>query len=262
MTQGYHLTVAPNGARRGKADHPALPLSTAGIAETARACQAEGAQAIHLHVRDGDGRHSLDAGRYRAAMAAIAERAPGMAIQITTEAADRYDVAAQYACLDALRPAAASISVREMARDSALAARCYALAREAGTEVQHILYTPDCIARLKAWCNQGVITDPVPSVILVLGRYVPPVAATPGDLSPLLAALDRPVRWAACAFGRNERACLLAALRLGGQVRIGFENNTETPEGAPLADNAASVRAFVAAAAAEGLHPARPSIPA
>jgi uncharacterized protein (DUF849 family) len=255
MTHPYHLTVAPNGARRGKPDHPALPLTTAEIAETARACQVEGAGAIHLHVRDAAGRHSLDPGRYRDAMAAIADRAPGMEIQITTEAADRYDVAAQYACLEALRPTAASISVREMARDADLAARAYALVDEAGTKVQHILYAPDCIAQLKDWCARGIIRDKVPSVILVLGRYLPPLAARPGDLAPLLACLPQPVTWAACAFGRDERACLLAALHGGGDVRIGFENNLVTPDGQPLADNAASVRAFVAAAAADGYHP-------
>lgn len=260
MTRPYHLTVAPNGARRGKADHPALPLSAAEIADTARACQSEGADTIHLHVRDTEGRHSLDPGRYREAMAAIAQQAPGMAIQITTEAAGRYDVAAQLACLSALRPAAASISVREMARDADLAARAYALAHEAGTLVQHILYAPDCIDQFTDWCARRIIRDTWPSVILVLGRYVPALAARPADLAPLLARLRQPVTWAACAFGRDERACLLAALRCGGDVRVGFENNLQSPDGQPLADNAATVRALVAAAAAEGRHPARTAI--
>lgn len=261
MPQTYSLTVAPNGARRGKADHPALPITSAEIAATARACQLEGADCIHLHVRDAQGAHSLDPGRYRDAMVAIGEAAPGLAIQITTESAGRFGVADQYACLDALRPAAASVSVRELDRDPALAARLYALADETGTDLQHILYGPDCIARFEDLCARGIIRDSLPDVILVLGRYVPPHPAHPGDLAPLLAQLARPVTWTVCAFGRAERACLIEAIRLGGNARIGFENNTEQPDGSQLADNAASVRGLVTAARAKGFTPKTPSLP-
>ncbi len=253
--QTFSLMVAPNGARRGKADHPALPITPAELAATARACQAEGADAIHLHVRDAAGRHSLDPARYREAMAAIQATAPGMRVQITTESAGSHDVAVQYACLRDLRPAWASASVRELARDPALAARIYAMARDSGIRLQHILYGPDCIALFNDLRTRRVIRDETPEVILVLGRYAPPRPARPSDLDPLLAALEHPVNWTACAFGPAERACLLRAVRLGGNARIGFENNTCAPDGTPLPDNAASVRAFVTTARAEGLTP-------
>lgn len=255
MTRLYSLMVAPNGARRGKTDHPALPITVPELAATARACQAEGADAIHLHVRDEEGRHSLDPGRYRAAMAAIAEAAPGMAVQVTTESAGRFDVAAQLACLEALRPARASVALREMARDPALAARLYALARESGTRIQHILYSPECVARFEDWRARGLIAEDRPEVLFVLGSYDPPRPARPAQLARLRAGLKTPVRWTACAFGPTERACLIEALRQGGNVRIGFENNLHGPDGVLLPDNAASVQALVAAAAAEGFTP-------
>ncbi|WP_372884956.1 3-keto-5-aminohexanoate cleavage protein [Shimia sp.] len=247
--KSFELTVAPNGARRGRRDHPALPLTSAETAATAAACQRAGADALHLHVRDGAGRHSLDAGRYREAMAAVGELAPGMAVQITTEAAGIYDVAAQHACLAALRPGAASISVREMARDAALAARVYALCDEAGTRVQHILYGPGCIRQLAAWRRAGVIRPGQNEVLCVLGQYAPAIPGRPDDLAGFLSLLQgQSLRWAACAFGGAEQACLLKALALGGDVRIGFENNLRAPDGTLFADNAASVAAFLAAA--------------
>jgi uncharacterized protein (DUF849 family) len=49
------LAVAPNGARKTKADHPALPMTPEEIAMTAAACHEAGAAMIHLHVRDPDG---------------------------------------------------------------------------------------------------------------------------------------------------------------------------------------------------------------
>lgn len=245
----YSLMVAPNGARRGRGDHPQLPVTNTQVAQTAAACFAAGAQALHLHVRDAQGRHSLDAGRYRAAIDAVRELAPGMAVQITTESAGIYDTAAQVACLEALRPAAASVSVRELARDVPQAARAYALCAETGTQVQHILYGSACIARLRSWFQDGTVPAHMRDVIFVLGQYSPPVLAQLSDLKGFLEEVaDLDLNWSVCAFGRQERACLLAAIAAGGDVRIGFENNIETPEGDAMADNAASVAGFVQAA--------------
>ncbi|WP_259971667.1 3-keto-5-aminohexanoate cleavage protein [Leisingera caerulea] len=249
----FTLMVAPNGARRTRADHAQLPCTPEQTAEVAAACFAAGAQGLHLHVRDDTGRHSLDAGRYREAIDAVRESVPAMAVQITTESACLYDVAAQFDCLKALRPAAASVSVREMARDPQLASQAYAFCREAGTKVQHILYGPDCIAQLRAWYQDGTVPGSMRDAIFVLGNYNPPVLARPEGLAVFRdAAADLRLNWTACAFGRNEHACLLAAVAAGGDVRIGFENNIETPEGGLLADNAASVAAFVQAAKAQG----------
>jgi uncharacterized protein (DUF849 family) len=270
------LMVAPNGARRTKADHPHLPITPQELADTARRCFAAGGDSLHLHVRDKEQRHSLDAGRYREAIAAIAEAVPGLAIQITTESAGIFSVAHQLACLEELRPAAASISVREMAREPDLAARVYALCREVGTRVQHILYTPDCLPQLEAWDQQGLLGPLQREVIFVLGGYSPARSGQPQELSSLLSAIacrapthdDQPSddhppawrwSWSVCAFGPQEIDCLLAAWAMGGGARIGFENNIHDGDGRLLPDNAASLRALIARASAKGLWPASPS---
>jgi len=261
MDKPFTLMVAPNGARRQQSDHPALPITADELAATAKACLAEGADAIHLHVRKDDGSHSLEAGRYREAIAAIEEAAPGMAIQVTTESASVYDVPAQLACLEALRPASASISIREMARDPKLAARVYSVAAEAGTQVQHILYARTCIDQLSAWREGGVIRAEQDDVIFVLGQYKPPVLAQPSDLDGFLSATaGLGLNWAICAFGQNEHACLLNAIHRGGNIRIGFENNIHTPDGNLLTSNAASIRNLITAARSQGLVPAAPAV--
>ena len=143
--------VAPNGARRTHADHPALPMTLTEIVETARSCHASGAQALHLHMREDDGTHSLDTGRYREALAELATAVPNMKVQITTEAVGIFDVPAQYKCLTEVAPRWASVSVREVARDAALAPKLYAACAEMGCEVQHILYDVDDIKLLQHW---------------------------------------------------------------------------------------------------------------
>ena len=65
------VMVSPTGARLTKADHPALPMSLDEIVEATVASAKVGANALHLHVRDADGAHSIDAGLYREALAAI-----------------------------------------------------------------------------------------------------------------------------------------------------------------------------------------------
>ena len=249
-TLDYSLMIAPNGARRTTADHPALPVTAADLARTARACQLEGATAVHLHVRDDAQGHSLDPDHYRDALAAIAEQAPGLGLQITTESAGRYQPAEQLACLQALRPAAASVAVREMAADPQVARRAYAFADEAGIELQHILYAPACVAQLLDWHRDGTVQPTQNRVLLVLGQYAPPRDARPDDLPPLLTALKTgtsPENWHAsvCAFGPLEHRCLSAAKAQGLGVRLGFENSLCGEDGRPHADNAASLRAFV-----------------
>jgi uncharacterized protein (DUF849 family) len=245
--KSFKLTVAPNGARLQKRDHPALPISLPETVQTAIACHAAGANEIHLHVRNADGSHSLDAGHYREAMSELANGAPEMSVQITTESAGVFDVAAQLECLNDLRPAAASISVREMARDVDVAKRAYAVCADAGTQVQHILYSPDCVTQLLAWRQAGIIHAQQSDVIFVLGHYNPPVLAVPDHLDVFLAAIDgHGLTWSACAFGLNEHACLTHAITRGGNVRIGFENNHQAADGSAFADNAASITAFLA----------------
>lgn len=244
----YSLMVAPNGARRTTSEHPSLPVTSAALADTARTCQVEGATAIHVHVRDEQQRHSLDPGRYKEAMAAIAEQAPGLGIQITTESAGLYQPEEQLACLTALVPRAASIAIRELATNPKVAKTAYAFAAEAQIEVQHIVYSPSCLAQLHVWFDAGVIHADQNRVLFVLGQYAPPRDARPVDMNPLCAALgDGNWHCSVCAFGPQEHLCLAAAATRGFGLRIGFENSICGPDGVQHPDNAASIRAFLEA---------------
>lgn len=260
MTTAFELMVAPNGARKTRADHPALPLTPADLAGTARACEDAGATALHLHVRDADGRHTLDADSYRAALEAI-RTVSGIRLQITTEAAGVFDVADQIDCLRAGLSPEASVALREIERAPDRLAEAYRAAAEAGTRVQHILYAPDDLTRLVAHLDAGRIPAAFDSVLFVLGRYTEGQRSAPQDLDPFLAALGQtPLTWAVCAFGAREQECLLYALDHGGNVRVGFENNHTAPDGTPFADNAAAVASLVTAAAQVGFHPRKTRI--
>ncbi|TMV66819.1 3-keto-5-aminohexanoate cleavage protein [Thioclava sp. BHET1] len=241
MTRPF-VMVAPNGARRGKADHPALPVTIPEIVATARDCAAAGADGLHLHVRDPSGQHSLDAGLYREALAGIAEAAPSLALQITTESAGIFDVPAQLTCLEAVQPGWVSIAVREIARAPEMADRIYGLCAAQGSRVQHILYAPEDARQLQDWQGRGIVRPGQDEVLLVLGRYAAGQISAPSDLAPLRAAVPAAVDWMICAFGPAEHACLAEAALQGGNLRVGFENSLVAADGTPHRDNAASVR--------------------
>lgn len=239
------IMVAPNGARRGKEDHPELPVTTPETVETARACFAAGANALHLHVRDDNGKHSLDAGRYREALSEFAHAVPNMRVQITTEAAGSHDVPAQLSCLNAVQPDWDSISVREIARQPDLADRIYGSCADQDTEVQHILYDTADIQLLQDWQSRGIVRDGQDSVLFVLGHYSEGHASAPVDLDPFRAAIADAQHWMLCAFGPDEHVCLASAAAQGGDLGIGFENSLLNADGVAHTDNAASVAALV-----------------
>ena len=246
------LAVAPNGARKTKADHPALPITAEEIAMTAAACREAGAAMIHLHVRDPDGRHSLDVETYRAAIAAVrAAVGRDLIVQVTSEAVGIYRPEEQMRMVRELKPEAVSLAVREIVPDEAAesaAAEFLAWALAEAILPQYILYSDEDLRRFDDLIARGIVPGERQVVLFVLGRYTKGQTSEPRELMPFLAANSRDHLWSVCAFGPRETACAVAAATLGGHARVGFENNLYLPDGSLAADNAALV-----AAVAEGL---------
>ncbi|HWU61834.1 MAG TPA: 3-keto-5-aminohexanoate cleavage protein [Ensifer sp.] len=248
------ITVAPNGGRKTKADHPALPMTAGELADCAEACLSASASMIHLHVRDDQGRHVLDAGLYRAAIEAIRARVGDrMVIQITTEALGVYTPEEQVALVRAVRPEAVSLALRELApgpeHERALENLLIWMRKER-VFPQIILYDRHDQERLSALLARGVIPADDIDVLYVLGRYTASQQSEPADLIPfLMPGSHRFASWSTCAFGMQEAACVTASALLGGHIRIGFENNMHLPDGTVASSNAALIQPV-----AESLH--------
>jgi len=246
MTRPVLITVAPNGARKLKQDHPQLPLTAYELGETAAACSAAGAAMLHLHVRDKGFAHSLDPERYRAAINQIRQAAgPDLIIQITTEAVGRYQPAEQMASVKKTRPEAVSLALRELIptpKDESAAAGFFQWLYTERIAPQYILYDEDDILAFKSLYQRGLVPDESIHVLLVLGRYEASQESDPAALPPLLAHLDASWLWSVCAFGRNESRCMDEAIKAGGHCRVGFENNLSLPDGNTASSNADLVR--------------------
>lgn len=250
------ITVAPNGAYKKAADHPAVPMTPESLAREARACLDAGAGMMHMHVRKPDGSHLLDAHAYRTALAAV-EAAVGreMLVQITSEAAGVYKAAEQIALVRELQPEAVSMGLREIAvpdiPESDLAA-FFAWVAERRIMAQIILYDEGDVRRWLSLRARGLVPPGAWSVLFVLGRYSVGQTSSAYDLLPFLAAYDHTLPWAVCAFGAEENACVTTAAAFGGHMRVGFENNLKLRDGSIAAGNADLVRQAAEGARALG----------
>lgn len=266
------IAAAPNGAYKTRADHPALPLTAAQLASVAEEVLRAGARMLHLHVRDEHGAHTLDEHAYRTAIDAVrAQVGARLFIQATSESARHYAAADQCRALRALcahdAPDGVSIAPRELIRtadDVAAAGALFNFLRARDVLIQYILYSRDEVDAYCALRKRGVIPADKHCVLLVVGRRglsVTVATATvdstvdatddatvnekkysPIDaLHEMQAALGESVQWMVCAFGDGEFDCLTEATRLGGHVRVGFENALTLKNGARAANNGALI---------------------
>lgn len=236
MTPLPKLMVAPNGARKTKADHPAIPIKLDEIIATAVACHLAGVDGLHLHLRDDNGRHILDAGLYREALNELRLVVPEMTCQITTESVGLYTSAQQRKIVDAVQPESVSISLAEMFADGDVPKACRFYRRCALSEiaVQHILYDENDLHVMSGLLENGSITGNGLQLLFVLGRYSENQESSPDDLllfTNWLGRLEIVPDWAVCAFGKQETMSLAQANRLGGKVRVGFENSFWNADG-------------------------------
>ncbi len=251
------IMIAPNGARRVHADHPAIPITIAETVKTAVECFDAGAGAIHAHVRDGDGNHVLDAGMYRELIDELSIAVPAMLVQITTEAVGVYNSHQQRELVRAVMPKYVSIALKEITdgTDEATVRDFFAWASEENIGVQHILYASDELEKFIDFVSRGIIPQKDLEALFVLGRYTQGQQSSPQNVDPFLNVRDAGLKhlpWAVCAFGQQETDCLAYAASKGGKTRVGFENNLHNRDGGIAVSNADRVRELVSTLRAAG----------
>lgn len=222
------VSVAPNGGRFSKLDHPRLPLSIAELAQEARACSAAGARLMHFHVRGTRGEHSLDAGLYREALREIEPHAGGMILQISSESRGvgknssqklgknssqnssqkfgkslakssddvLYSPHQQARCIFASDCRAASVSFREICSEGfAFAQSFYAEAAARGIHLQHILYSASEAESFQRALSTGVVVSASGHrlcVLFVFGRDATCGASDSASFAAFIASCLQP----------------------------------------------------------------------
>lgn len=253
------ITVAPTGAESAKSDVPALPVTLDELVGTAKACQAAGAAMIHIHVRDGDARPTLDLGVLRESVAAVRETTD-LVVQLSTGGAvtDPYD--ARLAVLDA-DPDACSLTCGTVNFGDDVFMNPWHLIVELYRKAQSLRVVPEFelfdlghVATLSRLLDkEGAPVGGRVHCDLVMG--VP--GGMPGTVDALVTAvrmLPAGASWSATGVGRTTLPVALAALSAGGHLRVGMEDTLTFAPGRPVRDNAELVER-AASLAAHALRP-------
>ncbi len=242
------LMVAPNGARPMKKDHPKVPVTIPETVDTAKSCFAAGAGGIHFHMRDENGKHILDSGLCKEALNELQKQVPKMHLQVTTEAVGRYSPDVMRKLAYEVVPPGISIGIREMIPSRMPTSddiKLYQNLTEAGTKIQHICYSPEDVDLLSDLLDRSKISKNGTWCMFVIGHYSGKVSK-PEYIPPFLERLkvhEMVADWAVCAFANEELSCLQKAIKLGGKIRVGFENSFLMPDGTIAPNNETKVKA-------------------
>jgi 3-keto-5-aminohexanoate cleavage enzyme len=238
------ITVAPTGAETSKDACPTLPTTLSELVETARRCEAAGAGMIHVHIRDADHRPTLDLGLLKATVAAL-HTETGLVVQLSTGGAvtDPYDE--RLRVLDA-EPDSCSLTMGTVNFGDAVfsnpwpfVVELYKLTQERGIVPEFELFDLGHVAAM----HRLLDTYGLPASGRVHCDFVMGVpGGMPGDAATLVAAVHalpgEVTSWSATGIGRTTLPVALAALSLGGHLRVGMEDTLTLAKGRPVRHNA------------------------
>jgi 3-keto-5-aminohexanoate cleavage enzyme len=237
------ITVAPTGAEAAKADAPALPVTLGELVEAARTCEAAGAAMIHIHIRDDEARPTLDLPRLQDTVAAVRE-ATDLVVQLSTGGAVSDPFDDRLRVLDA-EPDSCSLTMGTVnfgddvfSNPWGFITDLYALTRERQVVPEFELFDLGHVASLNRLLDQyGPPYGGQVHCDFVMG--VP--GGMPGTAEALVTgvnALPAGATWSATGIGRTTLPVALAALSLGGHLRVGMEDTLSYARRRPVRDNA------------------------
>ncbi len=261
MNREPFITCAVTGGGDFAAKSPHVPVTPQEIADSALEAHDAGAAIVHLHVRDPKtGLGSRDLGLYRELVTIIRERNKEVIINLTggmggeilfgsAEAPfptapdmDFVGPAQRMEHIIALKPEIASLDTGSVNFDEALYAttpswlRAMCASYQANGVVPEIeVFELGHIELAKQLIKEGLIRQP-PIFQLCLGiKYGAP--ATPDAMMAMRNALPANAIWAGFGLGAQQLPMAAQAVLMGGNVRVGLEDNLYLERGV-LATNA------------------------
>lgn len=245
MTTGTLITVAPTGAESTKDEVPALPVTLDELVLTAKECEALGAAVIHVHIRDGRARPTLDPGRLRDTVAALRE-STDLIVQLSTGGAVTDPEVERLAVLDA-GPEMASCTMGTVNFGDDVFLNRWEFIVELHTRMQQRGIVPEYeifdlgqLTTLRRLLDKhGLPAGGHVHVDFVMG--VP--GGMPGTTEALVACrqalrdLPEGSTFSATGIGRSTIPVMLASLSAGGHLRVGMEDTITYAKGRPVESN-------------------------
>ncbi|HOE97058.1 MAG TPA: 3-keto-5-aminohexanoate cleavage protein [Candidatus Sumerlaeota bacterium] len=265
---GFILNFTPNGMVPTREMTPHVPLTPEEIVRDVDDCVRLGANMVHLHARDAEGRPTYDKEIYARIIGGVRERHPELLICVSTSGRlhNEFWQRAQVLELEGdVKPDFASLtlsslnfaraaSINEPAMIQDLARRM--LARGIRPELE--CFDLGMVNVAQYLIDKQLVPEPY-YVNLIVGN----LAGAQADLisvGALRAALPAGAYWSVGGIGHSQLVANTLGLAAGGGVRVGLEDNLWLNEGrTTLASNAALVERVVRIGGLLGREPYSPA---
>jgi uncharacterized protein (DUF849 family) len=281
MSRDIVITCAVTGGADTPKLNPAVPVTPSEIAREALEAAAAGAAVVHCHVRDpATGGPSMKREYYAEVVERIREKNGEVLINLTTGAGARFQPGdpdpaipgsatnfqppeVRVAHVEELRPDICSLDIGTMnfgatvfVNTGAHVERMAQRIRKAGVRPELEVFDLGHLRQAVHLLDQGHFERP-PLMQLCMG--IPWGApATMDAMQAMVSHLPPDAVWSAFGISQHQRPMAAAAILLGGNIRVGLEDNLYLERGVLAPGNAALVEQAVAIVDALGRRVATP----
>ena len=259
------VTVAPTGPLTTREQHPGVPLTPEEIGIAVAEAAEAGAAIAHVHARDEAGLPTADPAVYAAIAREIRSRCD-IVVQASTGVGLTVPWRERLAIVESgevdvtmatLNPASMTFANGTFSNPPEFVERLAEAMHERDLHPELEVYDLGHVALCIDLVERGLIREPL-QFSFVMGVR----GGMPGDpalLPQLRSMLPEQAIWQAIGIGRAQLPLSLSALALGGNIRVGFEDNVYFERGQLAESNAQFVERAVALARVAGREVATPA---
>lgn len=224
------LTVACTGAWPQKTDSPYVPVTPEEEADEVYRCWQAGASIAHVHVRDDEGKASMDYDKFEKTVKLIRERCD-IVLNLTTSGGLGLTDEIRMKPFMELRPEMASFDCGSMnwlhtavfENHPRFLEKLGPTMKEYGVKPEIEIFDAGMVYNALYYLKKGVLEAPL-HFQFVLGA-AGGMAATVENLVFLKSLIPADSTWGALGIGKGHLPILYASLALDGHVRVGMEDN-------------------------------------
>lgn len=250
------ITAALTGNWGDKTNNPALPMTPEEMADAAYECWKEGAAVVHLHMRDEEGRPTMRADLFEKTIRLIREKCD-VIINITSSGGQSFEtgMATDEARLHPFRVLQGDVKPEMGSFDCgtlnwlhktifenspAFLEQLGHLMQEVGCKPELEIFDVGMVDTAKYYVKTGVLKAPCHFQLMMNAAGGMP--GTIENLVYLRNQLPEGCTWSASGISKSHVPVMLAALAMGGHVRVGLEDNTYFAKGVLAESNAQLVK--------------------
>src|SRR6266511_3829016 len=249
------ITCAVSGAVADKQHCEGIPYTPEEYAKEVRRARDAGASMVHIHAREPNGSPTVQLEHYRAITRAILAETPDIIVNYSTGWVGLTMASMNYAKYSEKRKGFVFNFVFANNFDDIV----FLLRRmnEAGVKPECECFDVGHVESVAPLVDMGVIREPVQFSLIhgVLGG----IQATARNLAHMASVVPAGSTWGVIAVSREQWMMVAAAAALGGNVRVGFEDNFYLPSGEMASSNGELVEAAAQIVRLQGREVAEPA---